>query len=42
MEICLRGAELIHVDRRTDMTKLIGTSGDYANAPKRGKLMKVL
>jgi hypothetical protein len=28
------GAVLIHVDRRTDMTKLIGAFRDYENAPK--------
>jgi hypothetical protein len=27
------GAALIHTDRRADMTKLIGTSRDYANVP---------
>jgi hypothetical protein len=30
------GAELFHVDRRTDMTKLIVTFRKFANAPKNG------
>ena len=30
------GAELFHVDRRTDMTKLIIAFGNFAKAPKNG------
>jgi hypothetical protein len=32
MEIRPLGAALIHADRQTDMTKLIGAFRDYANA----------
>jgi hypothetical protein len=31
------GAALIHADRRTEMTKLIGAFHDYANAPKMSR-----
>jgi hypothetical protein len=34
MKICPVGAELFHVDRRTDMMKLIATFHNYANTPK--------
>ena len=34
MKILLVGAELFHVDRRTDMTKLIIAFRNFANAPK--------
>jgi hypothetical protein len=30
------GAELLHADRQTDMTKLIVTFRTFANAPKNG------
>jgi len=30
------GAELFHADRRTDMTKLIAATLNFANAPKEG------
>ena len=29
------GAELLHADRRTDMTKLIVAFRNFANAPKK-------
>jgi len=39
MKICRVGGELFHVDRqtdrRTDMTKLIITFHNFANAPKK-------
>ena len=31
------GAELLHADRRTDMTKLIVAFRNFANASKMGK-----
>jgi len=31
-------ADLFHADRRTDITKLIFTFRNFANAPKKGKL----
>jgi len=34
MKIRLMGNELLHVDRRTDMTKLIVASRNFPNAPK--------
>jgi len=34
MKISPVGAELFHVDRQTDMTKLIVTFCDFAEAPK--------
>jgi hypothetical protein len=35
MKICPVGAELFHVDRRTDMTKLIFTFCSFANTSKK-------
>ena len=34
MKISPMGAELFHADRHTDMTKLIITCRNFANAPK--------
>jgi len=34
MKICLVGAELFHVVRRTNMMKLITTFHNYTNTPK--------
>jgi len=34
MKICLMAAKLLHGDEQTDMTKLIVTFGNFANAPK--------
>jgi len=34
MKICPMGAELLHADGRTDMTKLIFAFWNFANAPK--------
>jgi hypothetical protein len=34
-------AKLFHVDRRTDMTKLVITFRSFANAPKKKKLARV-
>jgi hypothetical protein len=36
MKICPVGAELLHADGRTDMTKLIAASRNFANAPVNG------
>jgi hypothetical protein len=33
MEIAPTGAVLIHAERRTDMTGVVGAFRDYANAP---------
>ena len=38
MKIRPEGAEMFHADRRTDMTKLIVTLHNYANAPKNSGL----
>jgi len=35
MKICVVGAELVHADRRRDMTKLIVAVYDFAKAPKQ-------
>jgi len=35
MKILSVGAELFHVDGRTDMTKLIDAFRNFANAPKK-------
>jgi hypothetical protein len=35
MKIRPVGAELLHADRRTDMTKLIVAFSNFANAPKQ-------
>jgi len=37
MKIRPVGAELFHVDGRTDITKLIVSFRHFANAPKKGK-----
>ena len=34
MKICPVGADLLHVDGQTDMTKLIVAFRNFANAPK--------
>jgi hypothetical protein len=34
MKICPMAAKLLHADEQTDMTKLIITFGNFANAPK--------
>ena len=36
MKIRQVGADLFHADGRTDMTKLIVASRNFANAPKNG------
>jgi len=38
MEICTVGAELFHVDRWTDMLKMIFTFRNFANTPKNVNL----
>ena len=35
MKIRVVGAELVHADRRRDMTKLMVASHDFAKAPKQ-------
>jgi len=37
MKICPVGTELLHADRRTDVTKQIVTFRNFANAPKKAK-----
>jgi hypothetical protein len=37
MKIRPVGAELFHAERRTDMTKLIVTFRNFANAPKNNR-----
>lgn len=39
-EIRLRGVALVYTDRRTGMTKLIGSFSDCANAPKTDILLE--
>ena len=40
MKIRLVGAEVFHVDRRTDMTKVIFAFHNYANAYKKDRMLK--
>ena len=40
MKIRQVGAELYHVDGRTDMTKLIAAFRNFVNAPKNGSRKK--
>jgi len=42
MKIRPVGADMFHADRRTDMTKLIVTLHNYANAPKNSVLRRQL
>jgi len=34
MEICPTGAALMHIERQTDMAKLVGSYHNYANMHK--------
>jgi hypothetical protein len=42
MNILLVGAELFHVDRRTDLTKLTVTFRNFAKAPKISYMFRFL